>query len=104
MSIFRDEISSLKAKIVTQENTHITQLNSLTNKIDSNEQNERRDALVLSEPLVPEVSGWEDCKHIIHRLIRDHIRLNLNVSDISTAHRIGISTTGSNKQNIIFKL
>ena len=61
MSILHDEISSLKANIVTQENTHITHLNSLTNKIDSNEQYKRRDALVLSGPLVPEVSKREDC-------------------------------------------
>ena len=104
MSILRNEISSLKTKLITQENTHSTHLNSLTNKIDSNEQYERRDALVLSGPLVPEVSDREDCKQIIQRLLRDHTRLNLNVSDISTAHRIGKSTPGSNKRNIIFKL
>ena len=104
MSILRNEISSLKTKLITQENTHSTHLNSLSNKIDSNEQYERRDALVLSGPLVPEVSDREDCKQIIQRLLRDHTRLNLNVSDISTAHRIGKSTPGSNKRNIIFKL
>ena len=76
ISILRDEISSLKTKIKAQENTHTTHLNSITNKIDSNEQYERRDALVLSGPLVPEVSDREDCKQIIQRLLRDHTRLN----------------------------
>ena len=104
ISILRDEISSLKTKIKAQENTHTTHLNSITNKIDSNEQYERRDALVLSGPLVPEVSDREDCKQIIQRLLRDHTRLNLNVSDISTAHRIGKTSPGVDKRNIIFEL
>ena len=54
MSILRNEISSLKTKLITQENTHSTHFNSSTNKIDSNERYERRDATVLSRPLVPE--------------------------------------------------
>ena len=92
MSILRDKISSLKAKIVTQENTHTFHLNSLTNKIDCNEQYERLGALVLSGPLVPEVSDRKDCKQIIDRLLRDHTSLSLNVSHISTSHRIGKCT------------
>ena len=51
-----------------------------------------------------EVSDREDCKQIIQRLSRDHSRLNLNVSDISTAHRIGKTSPGVDKRNIIFKL
>ena len=79
-------------------------LNFITNKIDSNELYKRRDALVLSGPLVPEVSDREDCKQTIQRLLRDYTRLNLNISDISTAHRIGKTSPGVGKRNIIFKL
>ena len=103
-SVLRDEISSLKSKIKLQENTHIAHLDSLSVKIDSNEQYERRDALILSGPLVPPVSDGEDCKHLIQRLFRDHARLNINISDISIAHRLGKITRGPDKRNIIFKL
>ena len=41
ISIFRDEISSLKTKIKAQEITHTTHLNSITGKIDSDEQCEK---------------------------------------------------------------
>ena len=104
ISILRDEQSSLKNKIRTQENTYTTHLNSINKKIDSNEQHERRDALVLSGPLVPEVFHREDLKRIIQRLLRSHTRLNVNVSDISTAHCIGKTTPGTDERNIIFKL
>ena len=103
-SVLRDEITSLKSKIKLQENTHIAHLDSLSVKIDSNEQYERRDALILSGPLVPEVSNGEDCKQLIQRMFRDHARLNINVSDISIAHRLGKVTRGPDKRNIIFKL
>ena len=85
-SVLRDEISSLKSKIKLQEKTHIAHLDSLSVKIDSNEQYERRDALILSGPLVPEVSDLEDCKHLIQQLFRDLARLNIHISNISIAH------------------
>ena len=104
LSALRDEITSLKSKIKLQENTNIAHLDSLFVKIDSNVQNERRDALILSELLVHEVSDGEDCKHLIQRLFRDHVRLNINVSNISIAHRLGKITRGPDKRNVIFKL
>ena len=103
-SILREEISSLKTKIKSQEKTHTAHLDSLSVKIDSNEQYERRDALVLSGPLVPEGTDREDCKQLIQRLFRDHTRLNINISDISIAHRLGRTTSGADKRSIIFKL
>ena len=61
------------------------------------------DSIILSGPLVPEVSERENCKHLI-RLFRDHAGLNINVSDISIAHRLGKTTRGPDKRNIIFRL
>ena len=53
---------------------------------------------------MPVVSDREDCKQIIQRLFRDHTQLNINISDISIAHRLGKITRGPDKRNIIFKL
>ena len=40
-------------------------------KLDSNEQMERRDTLILSGLAIPEVSEREDCKHNDKGLLRD---------------------------------
>ena len=60
--------------------------------------------MILSGPAVPETTDREDCKQIILNLLRDIIRLNVNLNDISTAHRIGREPTGIDTRNIIFKL
>ena len=48
VSILREEISSLKTKLKTHEKTHAAYLDSLNVKVDSYEQYERQDALILS--------------------------------------------------------
>ena len=58
-------------------------------------QYERRDALILSGPLVPPVSDGEDCKHLIQRLFRDHARLNIIISNISISNRLWKITRGT---------
>lgn len=104
VSILKEEVSSLKTKIKSQENSHSAHVASLNQKLDANEQYERRDALILSGPAVPVTTDREDCKQIILNLLRDNVRLNVNPNDISTAHRIGRKPTGIDKRNIIFKL
>ena len=44
------------------------------------------------------------CSTMFQRLFRDHIQLNINISDMSIAHRLGKTTRGPDKPNIIFKL
>ena len=88
VSVLKEEISSLKALFRSQEDNHSSHLAALRGKLDSNEQYERRDALILSGPAVPEVSDQEDCKQIVRGLPRDHSRSNTNTADISIAHRL----------------
>ena len=64
-SVLRDEISSLRSKTKSQENAHSTHFDSLSVKIDSNKQYERRDAFIMSGSLVPAVSYQEDCRQLI---------------------------------------
>ena len=104
VSILKEEVSSLKTKKNLQESSHSAHVAPLNQKLDANEQYERRDATILSGPAVPVTTDREDCKQIILNLLRDNIRINVNPKDISTAHRIGRKPTGINRRNIIFKL
>ena len=104
ISLLGDQVSSFRAKFKSQEDAHSLNIEALKGKLDSNEQYERRDALILSGPAVPEVSEREDCKHIVRGLLRDETRLNIDAADISIAHRVGRKPTGRDKRQIIFKL
>ena len=60
---------------------------------------------MLSGASVPVAVQGENCKTIIRNLFREHLQLNLNETDVSTAHRIGRKQPGSvDKRNIIMKL
>ena len=104
VSNLQDEVSSLEARIKAQETP--TQLPStpLPARSIPTIKYGRRDALVLSGPLVPEGSDRKDYKQIIQLRLRGHTHLNLNISDISTAHRIEKTSPGIDKRNTSFKL
>ena len=73
--------------------------------IDSNDQYIRRDNLIMSGINLPTASLSENSKLIIQDQLRLHTNLNVNVNDISIAHRIGRKpVSGPDKRNIIFKL
>ena len=62
-SIFRNEVSYWKTKIKSpKKKTHTTDIDSLWVKIDSNEQYELCNTLILSGPLAPEASDRENFK------------------------------------------
>ena len=46
VTLLEQEVSSLKAKIKSQEDNHFSHLNTLRRKLDSNEQYEKRDSSV----------------------------------------------------------
>ena len=54
----------------------------------------------------PPASHAEDCKFIVREQIREHLRLELAIEDISMAHRIGVKPKiqGEDKRYIMFKL
>ena len=91
-------IDKMEKKIDELENT----VEILKSKIDTNEQYERLDTLIMSGA-IPEVRPDEDCKSVIHNVLRER-NLAINTSDISIAHRIGKkATSGRDNRNIIFK-
>ena len=94
------KVESMEIKIKTLEQT----VESLSSKIDSNEQYERRDTLIMSGSISP-VNNDENCTNIVRQLMQER-NFILNPSDISTAHRIGKKPPPNHedRRNIIFKL
>ena len=60
----------------------------LQNKIDSNDQNERGDTLIISGPETPTVTSDEKSKELLQALLCRHLNFNISLSDISVAHRL----------------
>ena len=79
-----EEISSHKVNFKTQEHNHPFHLEALREQLDSNEQYEKRDALLLSGPDVDDVSERQHCKQTVRDLPNDHRRLNNDTADTST--------------------
>ena len=106
------EISKLNDKVISLED-QLNFLRSMYNKevelmktsIDSNNQYERLDTLIISGPELPIACDTENSKLIIQDLLRRECNFNLAVNDISTAHRIGRKPAGGeDRRNLIFKL
>ena len=78
----------------------------LEDRIDDNEAYERRDTVVVSGDEVPVATDSEDSARIVAKLIKDKINLNINLSDISVAHRMGNKplSQAPDKRKIIIKL
>lgn len=94
-----DQINKLNKEI----NDLKDKVQDLETNIDSVDQYERRDTIIVSGPLIPEESHQENAANIIITAIRDHLKINLKESDINIAHRIGSAHT-QHKRPIIVKL
>ena len=80
------------------------QVRNLEESIDSNSQYERRDTFTVSGDSVPLCTPNEDCKSVINNLFRTHLNLNVETTEISTAHRLGKKPTGPDRRSIIVKV
>ena len=96
------EIDQLKMEV----NSLRVKMCKVEEKIDSAEAYERRDTVVFSGSGVPRSVGGENCREIIHEVVKTKLNLNIAVSDISTAHRYGSVPTGTqqDRRGIIVKL
>ena len=86
--------------------THRAEVQSLRSDIDSNEQYERKDTLIVSGPDHPVASQNENSKIMVKNLLSEAC-VTVNLNDISIAHRIGrkpIDAQARDKRGLIFKL
>ena len=80
------------------------QVRNLEELIDANSQYERRDTFTISGECLPETTPNENCKSIVTKLFRDHLNLNVDSAEMSTAHRIGRKPNGTDRRSIIVKV
>ena len=92
------KIAELKDEVV-QLNNKITKLED---KLDDNDNYERRDTLVFSGNSLPQVHESEVCSELIPKLVKDTLHVNISPADISTAHRL-ITRKNTDKRDIIVK-
>ena len=105
VSALKNNLIQLEAKHERLSASHSKSFQSQQNGVDKNEQYKCRDTLILSGPSLPQETDNENCKQIVRNLIQNHLRLNLNPTDVSIAQRFGrTASNNSTKRNNIFKL
>ena len=78
----------------------------LEEKVNDAEAYERRDAVVISGDALPEVTVGENVNHLACSIVREKLKLSLDPSEVSAAHRLGAKPKNqlTDKRNIIVKL
>ena len=120
VSAIREDMAKLKAEFLDQLNIKTKVIEDLSNeieilkakvikleeKVEDSEAYERRDTLVISGKNVPPVTPGESCVSIVCSLLRSQLNLNVQPTDLSTAHRLGKKPTNQqlDTRRIIMKL
>ena len=91
---YDERMDQLQNKVITLEkkisdNNSENKIQELRNYVDENDAYERRDSLIISGKCIKPWTKGEDCKVIVHELLRDKIGYNLSKDHISIAHRSG---------------
>ena len=106
---FQDFKTETEAKLLANA-TEISDLKSsvakLENLLDDSEAYERRDTIVLSGNSIPVSSVGEKCSEVARSLIKSQLKIDIQPSDISTAHRLGKKPVNQtpDQRKIIIKL
>lgn len=87
------EVTELKVKV-----------NTLENQLDDINQYERRDTLIIGGPALPQEQPQENSAELVCRTIKDNLHLNISLTDINIAHRIGSKNIQNSKRPVIVKL
>ena len=74
----RSEVNQLRIK-----------LGRMKEKIDDADAYERRDTIIISGNDVPSATHGEIVSDIVCGVVRDRLKLEMDVTDISAAHRLG---------------
>ena len=100
-----EKISKLEMRL----NAHDRELSSLHQKIDEQDQYERRDTIIISGDELPDEQPEEDPAAVVVSTLNRVLEVNTSVSDINIAHRLGRKPPNTNgessfKRPIIVKL
>ena len=97
------EVVSLKNQLVLLEKKVV----KLEYGLDSQDQYERKDSVILSGPALPDVKERENCHEIVSQLVKNHLNIEVQPKDISVTHRLGHKNqtqASASKRNIYIKL
>ena len=89
---FLSEVRERDTKIVNLEDQVVQlkdRIGNLEERIETNDQYERRDALVFTGSSIPPPSNHENCSLIIQKLLKDNLNIEIQPNEISVAHRLG---------------
>ena len=82
-----------KDDVISKLNSEVDRLkvcvSKLEERIETNDQYERRDTLVLSGSAIPASSPNENCAQLVKNLIQSNLNIRVDESDFSVAHRLG---------------
>ena len=84
------EVFELKEKVCELETT-----------IDSVDQYERRDTIILSGSALPPETAMEVTNNTVINTIKDHLHVSIKDSDISISHRLGQQKQQNNRSIIV---
>ena len=108
IACLKTEISNLQLNIAFKD-TEIKDLQQrvdvLEEQVDANSAYERRETLIISGN-IPAATINGNCSNIVTSLLKNDVKLQLRLDDISTADRIGKKpiSHAPDKRSIIFKL
>ena len=90
LDLLTSEVNGLKEKIF-----------DLESNIDTVDQYERRDTIILSGPSLPPETNNEHTATVVIDTIKDNLKINLKETDISVTHRLGPQKQQRNRPIIV---
>ena len=108
----KNEISNLKKLLTTQsnnmeklaaENQSLREkVSRLENSLDDEDAYVRRETIIFNGSAIPPSTTGEICNHVIRKVIKDKLKIQIQEADISVAHRAGKkpSTQGPDRRGI----
>ena len=89
---FKSAISERDEHVVELKN-EIELLRDKVKKIegyaDDSDSYTRRDTIILADPTIPVTVPNENCSTLVQNIVKNKLRYNLSLSDISTVHQLG---------------
>ena len=81
-------------------------VSKLESTLDQADNYERLDSIILSGNSIPTYSTGENCNNLVHELVKTKLKIELPLTEINTAHRLGKKplSQAPDKRNIIVKL
>ena len=96
--LLRNDRDDLKGQIYSLEG----EFKKIHRKLDDEDQYQRRDSIVLSGSAVGTMTDTENINLHVKKLLKDHLNIDIESSDISVTHRLGPNRRGVEERRNIY--